>query len=142
MPRVDGDPGPHVAVPELAYVLRGRVLLLAGAERPDFIAFDPPARKVDQSGVLVVGARLPQLHQELGDSHRVLWKPAVRRASPGMMTRVSDGDDADVGRAPICPSCGVTALAAEASNVIDSGFVCENADCDAFGDVIESERET
>lgn len=48
-----------------------------------------------------------------------------------------DGD-ADVGRAPICPSCGVTALPAETSNVVDSAFVCENPDCDAFGDAVES----
>jgi len=53
-----------------------------------------------------------------------------------MMTRMSD--DADIERAPICPSCGVTALPAETSNVIDSGFVCENPDCDAFGDAVES----
>ena len=49
-----------------------------------------------------------------------------------------EGKDADVGRAPICPSCGVTALPADTGNVIDSGFVCENADCDAFGDPVES----
>ena len=60
------------------------------------------------------------------------------RASPGMMTSMSEGDNADVGRAPICPSCGVTALPAETSNVIDSGFVCESPDCDAFGDAVES----
>ena len=40
------------------------------------------------------------------------------------------------GRAPICPSCGVTALPAELSNVIDTGFVCENPDCDAFGEIV------
>jgi hypothetical protein len=50
---------------------------------------------------------------------------------------VREGDDADIERAPICPSCGVTALPAETSNVIDSGFVCENPDCDAFGDAVE-----
>ena len=60
------------------------------------------------------------------------------RASSGMMTRMSEGDDADIERAPICPYCGVTALPAETSNVIDSGFVCENPDCDAFGDAVES----
>jgi hypothetical protein len=59
-------------------------------------------------------------------------------ACPGMMTRMNDSDDADVGRAPICPSCGVTALPADASNVVDSAFVCENPDCDAFGDAVES----
>lgn len=54
------------------------------------------------------------------------------------MTAMSDWDDgADVGRAPICPSCGVTALPAELSNVIDSGFVCENPDCEAFGEPID-----
>jgi hypothetical protein len=53
-----------------------------------------------------------------------------------MMTRMSD--DADIERAPICPACGVTALPAETSNVIGSGFVCENPDCEAFGDAVES----
>jgi hypothetical protein len=50
---------------------------------------------------------------------------------------VSDWDEAEVERAPICPDCGVTALAAETSNVIDSPFVCENADCEAFGELVE-----
>lgn len=47
-------------------------------------------------------------------------------------------DDADVDRAPICPYCGVTALAGEIATVLDTTFVCENPDCEAFGDVIES----
>ena len=51
---------------------------------------------------------------------------------------MSEADNADIERAPICPSCGVTALCAETSNVIDSGFICENPDCDAFGDVVDS----
>jgi len=55
-----------------------------------------------------------------------------------MMTRMSEGENTDIGRAPICPSCGVTALPAETSNVIDAGFVCENPDCDAFGGAVES----
>lgn len=56
---------------------------------------------------------------------------------PAKMTTMNDwGEDADVGRAPICPSCGVTALPAELSHVIDSGFVCENPDCEAFGEPI------
>jgi hypothetical protein len=50
---------------------------------------------------------------------------------------VSDDDDAEVGRAPICPHCGVTALPGDLSNVIDSGFVCDNVECDAYGEVIE-----
>ena len=54
------------------------------------------------------------------------------------MASVADWDDANVERAPICPSCGVTALPAELSHVIDSGFVCENADCEAFGEPVES----
>lgn len=65
-------------------------------------------------------------------------KVGADRSSHGMMTRMNEGDDADIGRAPICPSCGVTALLADASNVIDSVFVCENPDCGAFGDTIES----
>ena len=55
-----------------------------------------------------------------------------------MMDFVSEQSDANVGRAPICPQCGVTALPADLSNVIDSDFVCDNADCDAYGEVIPS----
>lgn len=51
---------------------------------------------------------------------------------------MSDWADEDEGRAPICPSCGVTALPGEAANVLDPGFVCDNADCDAFGDTVPS----
>ena len=51
---------------------------------------------------------------------------------------MSEHDNADVGRAPICPHCGETARPADFSNVIDSAFVCDNAECDAFGEVIES----
>jgi hypothetical protein len=46
-----------------------------------------------------------------------------------------DGDEADVGRAPICPTCGVTMLPLEAAHVLDTEFVCENPDCDAFGEM-------
>lgn len=49
---------------------------------------------------------------------------------------MSDWDDAEIDRAPICPSCGVTALPAETSNVLDPSFVCENPDCDAFGGTV------
>jgi len=53
---------------------------------------------------------------------------------------MSGEDGVDVGRAPICPDCGVTALPGEPSNVIDSCFVCDNSDCQAFGLVVESDR--
>lgn len=49
-------------------------------------------------------------------------------------------NDPDVDRAPICPYCGVTALAGEIATVLDTAFVCENPDCEAFGDVIEPPR--
>jgi len=48
------------------------------------------------------------------------------------------GDDTDTGRAPLCPSCGVTALPADLAHVIDTRFVCENPDCEAFGEVVET----
>jgi len=48
-------------------------------------------------------------------------------------------ENADEGRAPICPACGVTALPAELANVIDPGFVGDNAECDAFGEHVGSE---
>ena len=53
------------------------------------------------------------------------------------MWRMSSWDDAEIDRAPICPSCGVTALPAEPSNDDDSTFVCENPDCDAYGEVVK-----
>ena len=43
---------------------------------------------------------------------------------------------ADIDRAPLCPNCGVTALPAYQSNVIDSHFVCDNDGCDAFGEPV------
>jgi hypothetical protein len=53
-----------------------------------------------------------------------------------MLGAVSDdlGNEGD--RAPICPDCGVTALPAETANVLDPAFVCDNPDCDAFGDIV------
>jgi hypothetical protein len=43
---------------------------------------------------------------------------------------------ADDGRAPICPECGVTALPRESAHVVDPTFVCENPECEAFGDEV------
>jgi hypothetical protein len=51
---------------------------------------------------------------------------------------MSSRDAASEGRAPICPFCGVTALPADPANVIDSDFVCENPDCEAFGERVGS----
>lgn len=44
------------------------------------------------------------------------------------------GIGSGVNRAPICGFCGVTALPADPSNVIDTTFVCDNEDCDAYRD--------
>ncbi len=49
-----------------------------------------------------------------------------------------ENDRTDVGRAPICPACGVTALPVESYDTIDAVFVCENPDCEAFGDPVGS----
>ena len=43
----------------------------------------------------------------------------------------------DEGRAPICPFCGVTALPGESGQVLDLVFVCENPECEAYGEVVE-----
>lgn len=51
---------------------------------------------------------------------------------------MSSWDEAEVDRAPICPSCGVTALPAEGASSDDAGFVCENPACEAYGEAIES----
>lgn len=47
-------------------------------------------------------------------------------------------DNLDEGRAPICPYCGVTALPAELAHVLDTEFLCDNADCEAYGETVES----
>ena len=39
-------------------------------------------------------------------------------------------------RAPICPACGVTALPQEGSAGPDTTFLCENPDCEGFGDEV------
>lgn len=39
-------------------------------------------------------------------------------------------------RAPICPACGVTALPGELAHVADTTFVCDNAECDSYGEVV------
>ncbi|HEX3980460.1 MAG TPA: hypothetical protein VHW93_04520 [Acidimicrobiales bacterium] len=51
---------------------------------------------------------------------------------------MGDDDDVDIGRAPICPFCGVTALPRDLAHVIDVTFVCDNDDCVAVGEVVES----
>lgn len=43
---------------------------------------------------------------------------------------MASGEDED--RAPICASCGVTALASEQ----EDAFVCENPECPAYGDPV------
>ena len=53
------------------------------------------------------------------------------------MSELSE-DDADVGRAPICLYCGVTALPGDPAHVIDVRFVCDNAECEAYGELVES----
>jgi hypothetical protein len=47
-------------------------------------------------------------------------------------------DSVGVDRAPICPYCGVTALPGELAHVIDVHFVCDNAGCEAYAEVVES----
>ena len=52
------------------------------------------------------------------------------------MTDAPIDDEDDVGRAPICPTCGVTALPAETANVLDPTFIRENPDCEALGEPV------
>lgn len=47
-----------------------------------------------------------------------------------------EASDDPEGRAPICPWCGVTALPGDAGHVLEPRFVCENPDCDAYGDEV------
>lgn len=66
------------------------------------------------------------------------WTATVRRYRRNMSDAETDAgaDSDDEGRAPICPACGVTALPAETANVLDATFVCENPDCDAYGEPV------
>lgn len=50
---------------------------------------------------------------------------------------VTDWREEDVDRAPICPQCGVTTLAADIATVLDSRFICENPDCEGFGENVD-----
>ena len=53
-----------------------------------------------------------------------------------MVARWDDDEAVGDGRAPICPACGVTALPQEGGDPLDGGFVCENPDCESFGDAV------
>lgn len=64
---------------------------------------------------------------------RLTSLPPDRPADVRETAAVIEWEHADEGRAPICPACGVTALPAETANVSDPSFICDNADCDAFG---------
>ena len=69
-----------------------------------------------------------------------MGQPGARRGTLSRLRRLSyeamsDWTEPDEDRAPICPHCGVTMLPADPSNVIDTRFVCENPDCDAFGEI-------
>lgn len=41
-------------------------------------------------------------------------------------------------RAPICAACGVTALPASPRHVVDPAFVCDNPDCEVYGEIVTS----
>ena len=92
-----------------------------------------------------LGARAPALvgrqrgapGHETGRPHRGAQGPAQ---PPGHADGTVAGavSGADVGRAPICPFCGVTALPSESVSWADPEFVCENPDCEAFGEPIAS----
>jgi len=44
--------------------------------------------------------------------------------------------DSDADRAPICPYCGVTSMPVESDRRFDPRFVCENPECDAYGEIV------
>lgn len=44
-------------------------------------------------------------------------------------------DDAEVERSIICPACGVSTLPAELG--VSAGSVCENPDCEAYGERVD-----
>jgi hypothetical protein len=49
---------------------------------------------------------------------------------------ISEMTASDEDRAPICPYCGVTAMPAESDRSFDPRFICENPECDAFGEIV------
>jgi len=74
---VDGDPSPHIAVAELAFVFGSRILLLGVAERPNLVTLDPLAREVREGAILVPGRRPAQFHQQF--RHTVFFATPVTR---------------------------------------------------------------
>src|SRR5690606_13150769 len=58
-------PGPHVAHVELALLVERDILCFGVAEGPDFIDLNTTARKVAEGAVLVLGAGLTKVYQEL-----------------------------------------------------------------------------
>lgn len=61
----------------------------------------------------------------------------TRRALRCAVMSPADWDDLarQERRAPICPACGVTALPGSAVGAA-ADFVCDNADCEAFGEPV------
>ena len=52
------------------------------------------------------------------------------------MTDRSGFDDQPDDRAPICGACGVTALPGDQAGASEAAFVCENPDCEAYGEAV------
>ncbi|HXH58366.1 hypothetical protein [Iamia sp.] len=61
-----------------------------------------------------------------------LWDDPEATDDAGLHADEQGGLD----RAPVCPACGVTALPGELAHVVDTTFVCDNAECDSYGEVI------
>src|SRR5687767_13659907 len=61
-------------------------------------------------------------HEEL-----ILLSLAMGAPPPGHDGQMTDWDDPDVDRAPICPYCGVTPLPAELAHVLYTKVICDNA---------------
>ena len=95
------------------------------------------SRRLGARAAALAGRQRRALDHEAGRPHRGAQGPAQPPGHPhGALPGAVIG--ADVGRAPICPFCGVTALPSESDSWADSEFVCENPDCEAFGEPIAS----
>ena len=68
--RTQGGPGPHITTAKLAFQCFRNVLFLGVTETPNFIALDSFTGKVSEHFILILGACVAQINQEVG--HRVL----------------------------------------------------------------------
>jgi hypothetical protein len=100
--RIDRDESPHVAVAEDAPILGTDVLRLGVAEAPDFVNLEASTGKVPKHAVLVGGARVAKLDQELQDGVLRHARHAHRAVDGVALDQGGDDRDSLLGLQDVC----------------------------------------